>query len=89
MKFSLDNDLGTPKFDSNVAELNLPGRSKVAVANMTQLVVGLPIENVRLATKLWVEDLVNSGCPAMVPDVEVLVPVKKRGRPELQKCGHD
>jgi hypothetical protein len=89
VKFSLDDGSGAPKFDSNVADLNLPGRSKVAVANMTQLFHGTPVETVRLATKLWVEDLVNGGCPAMVPELDVLVPVKKRGRPELRRCGRD
>jgi hypothetical protein len=89
VKFSLDDASGTPKFDSNVAELNLPGRSRVAVANMTQLVAGLPVENIRLATKQWIEDLVNSGCPAMVPEDVNSVPLKKRARPESHRCGHD
>jgi hypothetical protein len=89
VKFSLDDTSGTPKFGSNVEDLNLPGRSKVAVANMSQLVIGLGVEKIGLATKQWVEDLVNGGCPAMVPELVVSVPVKKRGRPELQRCGHD
>jgi hypothetical protein len=88
VKFSLDDASGTPKFASNVDDLNLPGRSKVAIERMTQLVVGLPREAVQLATRQWVEDLLNGGCSAMVPELDLLVPLKKRGR-ELRRCGHD
>ena len=89
VKFSLDDVSSPPTFGDNVAELNLPGRSKVAVANMTQLVAGSPVVNIRLATKQWIEDLVNGGCPALVTEDSNSVPLKKRFRTESRRCGHD